>query len=53
MISFDLSGPTQTLTSAFSSLATYVYGVAFLITLIGYYAQVWKHRREPRTPWRP
>ena len=47
MISFDLTGPTQALTSAFSSLVTYVYGVAFLVTLIGYYAQVWKHRREP------
>lgn len=47
MISFDLTGPTQTLTTAFGSLSTYVYGVAFLVTLIGYYAQVWRHRREP------
>ena len=47
MISFDLTAPTQALTSAFGSLSTYVYGVAFLVTLIGYYAQVWKHRREP------
>jgi len=47
MISFDLTAPTQALASAFGSLSTYVYGVAFLITLIGYYAQVWKHRREP------
>ena len=47
MIRFDLTAPTQALTSAFGSLATYVYGVAFLVTLIGYYAQVWRHRREP------
>jgi hypothetical protein len=47
MISFDLTAPIQALTSAFGSLSTYVYGVAFLVTLIGYYAQVWKHRREP------
>jgi hypothetical protein len=47
MISFDLSAPTQALTSAFGSLSTYVYGVAFLLTLIGYHAQVWRHRREP------
>ena len=47
MISFDLTAPTQALTSAFSSLSTYVYGVAFLVTLIGYYAQVWRNRREP------
>jgi hypothetical protein len=47
MIRFDLTAPTQALTSAFGSLSTYVYGVAFLVTLIGYYAQVWRHRREP------
>src|ERR1019366_6425712 len=44
---FDLTAPTQALSSAFGSLSTYVYGVAFLVTLIGYYAQVWRHRREP------
>jgi hypothetical protein len=47
MIRFDLTAPTQALSSAFGSLASYVYGVAFLVTLIGYYAQVWRHRREP------
>jgi hypothetical protein len=47
MINFDLTAPTQALTSAFGSLSTYVYGVAFLVTLIGYYAQVWRHRRQP------
>lgn len=47
MIRFDLSAPTQALSSAFGALSTYVYGVAFLVTLIGYYAQVWRHRREP------
>ena len=47
MIRFDLTAPTQALTSAFGSLQTYVYGVAFIVTLIGYYAQVWRHRREP------
>lgn len=47
MIRFDLTAPTQALSSAFGSLSEYVYGVAFLVTLIGYYAQVWRHRREP------
>lgn len=48
MIRFDLTAPLQNVSSAFDSLQTYVYGVAFLLTLIGYYAQVWRHRSEPQ-----
>ena len=47
MIRFDLAAPLQNVSSAFDSLQTYVYGIAFLMTLIGYYAQVWRHRSEP------
>lgn len=47
MIRFDLTAPLQNVASAFDSLQSYVYGIAFLLTLIGYYAQVWRHRSEP------
>lgn len=46
MIRFDLTPPLQNLTSAFDSLQTYVYGIAFLVTLAGYYLQVWRHRSD-------
>ena len=47
MIRFDLTAPMQNVASAFDSLQTYVYSVAFLVTLIGYYVQVWRRRGEP------
>lgn len=47
MIRFDLTAPLQGVSSAFASLQTYVYCVAFLVTLIGYYAQVWRRRGDP------
>ena len=46
MIRFDLTPPLQNLTSAFDSLRVYVYTVAFLVTLLGYYLQVWRHRGD-------
>jgi len=46
MIRFDLTAPMQTVASAFDSLQTYVFSVAFLVTLIGYYAQVWRRRGD-------
>lgn len=47
MIRFDLTSPMQGVANAFASLQTYVFSVAFLVTLIGYYAQVWRRRSEP------
>ncbi|HWA09509.1 MAG TPA: hypothetical protein VG838_08680 [Opitutaceae bacterium] len=47
MIRFDLTAPMQSVSSAFDSLQTYVYSVAFLVTLLGYYVQVWRRRGEP------
>jgi hypothetical protein len=47
MIRFDLTAPLHGVSSAFDSLQSYVYGIAFLLTLIGYYSQVWRHRSEP------
>jgi hypothetical protein len=47
MIRFDLTAPLQNVTSALDSLQTYVFSVAFLVTLIGYYAQVWRRRADP------
>jgi hypothetical protein len=41
------NAPLQAMKSDFDSLSVYVFSVAFLITLAGYYAHIWRKRSEP------
>ncbi len=47
MIKFNLDSPLLQLTAALDALAPWVGGVAFLLTLFGYYSQVWQQRHDP------
>lgn len=47
MIHFDLPALLTPLNTALDGLTFWVYGVSFLLTLTGYYQQVWQRRRDP------
>ena len=47
MIRLDLQTPLVLLNTALDHLGVWVGAVAFLLTLIGYYGQVWRQRHDP------
>ncbi|MFI5355433.1 MAG: hypothetical protein ACHQX0_07470, partial [Desulfobaccales bacterium] len=47
MIRFDLRASFTQVDTALAALTPWVMGMAFLLTLLGYYQQVWQQRHDP------